>query len=83
MRCNHYNGRERCPDDAEYLLYDHENLPIPGGLYWAKHLTEIISEYAEKLGERWRGIAGRWIRVRNQTLRVGFIEENQPGLRRH
>jgi len=30
MQCNHYKSRERCPNNAEYLLYDHENLPIPG-----------------------------------------------------
>lgn len=56
MRCNHYAGREQCPEEAEYRLYEPGSIPDPGGWYCRKHLEDIIIEYAEKLGERWYGV---------------------------
>lgn len=56
MRCAHYKGRDQCPNEANYRLYDYENKPNPGGWYCAKHTVDIITEYAEKLGERWYGV---------------------------
>lgn len=56
MRCNHYKGREQCPDEADYRLYPPGPWPNPVGFYCRKHLEAIILEYADKLDEHWYGV---------------------------
>lgn len=55
MQC--YDGRGHpCHEPAAYRLLTQDGTPVPGGYKCERHAREVLNEYRQKLGWRWRAV---------------------------
>jgi len=75
MMCSHWpDGGGRCRSAATVALCAPDGEPIPAPWHCKAHADAIVSEYAEKLGQRWSTYAvdeyGREVPIHKEAGRA-------------